>query len=220
MIEIQWLGHSCFRIKGREGIVVTDPYGPEVGFKLGRPSAHVITVSHDEPDHNNATGVKGMKGDPFIISGPGEYEVGGIFVLGIRTYRDQRKGKLRGKNTVYVLEFGEATICHLGDLGHPLSDDELSEIRNVSILMIPVGGKHSLAATQAAEVIGQIEPRIVIPMHYGLPGNNKLRLDPIEPFFQEMGLKPVEPVDSLRLSASDIPSTEDETKVVVLKLGE
>lgn len=220
MIEIQWLGHSCFRIKGREGIVVTDPYGPEVGFRLNRTTAHIVTVSHDEPDHNNVAAVKGVRGDPVIITGPGEYEVGGIFILGLRTYRDLRKGKVRGKNTVYVIEFGEATICHLGDLGHPLGDEELEDIGDVTVLLVPVGGKHSLNAAQAAEVVGQIEPRIVIPMHYGLPGANRLRLDGVELFCQEMGIKPGAPLEGLRLGAGDIPSAEDETRVVLLKPGE
>jgi L-ascorbate metabolism protein UlaG (beta-lactamase superfamily) len=220
MIEIQWLGHSCFRIKAKEGIVVTDPYGPEVGLKLGRPSAHIVTVSHDEPDHNNVAGVKGMRGDPVVITGPGEYEVGGIFILGIRTYRDMRKGRLRGSNTVYVLEFAEMTICHLGDLGHPLSDDELAEVGNVGVLFVPVGGKHSLSAEQAAEVVGQIEPRIAIPMHYGIAGNNRLRLDGVDLFCHEMGIKLSPPQEGLRLGSGDLPSDEDETRIVVLKPGE
>lgn len=220
MIEIQWLGHSCFRIKGKEGIIVTDPYGPEVGARLNRTTAHIVTVSHDEPDHNNVGAVKGIRGEPLVIRGPGEYEVGGIFVLGIRTYRDLRKGKIRGKNTVYVIEFGEATLCHLGDLGHPLSDEELEDIGDVAVLMVPVGGKHSLNAAQAAEVVGQIEPRIVIPMHYGLPGMNRLRLEGVEAFLQEMGVKAGAPLAGLRLGVGDIPSAEEETRVVLLKPGE
>jgi L-ascorbate metabolism protein UlaG (beta-lactamase superfamily) len=219
MIEIQWLGHACFRIKAREGIVVTDPYGPEAGYKLGRPAAHVVTVSHDEPDHNNVAAVKGMRGDPVIITGPGEYEVGGVFILGIRTYRDMRKGKLRGKNTVYLLEFADMNICHLGDLGHPLSDEELADISKADVLMIPVGGKHSLAATQAAEVVAQIEPRLVIPMHYGHSAG-RIRLDGVDSFFHEMGIKPVAPLETLKIGPSDLPGEEDETRVVLLKPGE
>ncbi len=219
MIEIQWLGHACFRIKSREGIVVTDPYGREAGYKLGRPTAHVVTVSHDEPDHNNAAAVKGVRGDPVVITGPGEYEVGGIFILGIRTYRDMRKGKLRGKNTVYILEFAEMTICHLGDLGHPLSDEELAEISKADVLMVPVGGKHSLTAAQAAEVIAQIEPRVIIPMHYGHPAG-RIRLDGLDPFFHEMGLKPPAPLEVLKIGPGDLPGEEEEAKIVVLQVGE
>lgn len=216
MIEIQWLGHACFRIKAREGIVLTDPYGPEIGLKLGRPTAHIVTVSHEEADHNNVAAVRGLRSEPFVIRGPGEYEIGGIFILGIRTYRDMRKGKVRGKNTVYVIEFGEATLCHLGDLGHPLDDEELAEIGSVDVLMVPVGGKHSLNASQAAEVVAQIEPRIAIPMHYALPGL-RLRLDGVEPFLHEMGVKPAAPLDVLRLTPGDLPSEEEETRVVVLR---
>jgi len=218
MIEIQWLGHACFRIKAKEAIVVTDPYGPEIGLQLNRTTAHVVTVSHDEPDHNNVDVVKGIRGNQVAITGPGEYEVAGVFVFGIRTYRDRRKGKVRGKNTIYVLEFSEAKICHLGDLGHPLSDDELSEVGGVDILMVPVGGKHSLAAVQAAEVVGQIEPRLVIPMHYRIPGL-RLRLDGVEPFCQEMGVKVPTALESLRLGVGDLPSPDDETRVVILKPG-
>jgi len=219
MIEIQWLGHSCFRIKAREGIVVTDPYSPETGYRLGRPAAHIVTVSHDEPDHNNAAGVKGMRGDPVLLTGPGEYEVGGIFIMGIRTYRDMRKGKVRGKNTVYLMEFAEMNICHLGDLGHPLSDEELADISKADVLLIPVGGKHSLAATQAAEVVAQIEPRIVIPMHYNHPAG-RIRLDGVEPFFHEMGLKPVEPLELLKIGPGDLPAEDAETRVILLKPAE
>jgi len=216
MIEIQWLGHSCFRIKAREGIVVTDPYGPQVGMDLGRPTAHIVTISHDEPDHNHASAVKGLRGAPFVVAGPGEYEVDGIFVLGIRTYRDSHKGKYRGKNTVYLVELVEATICHLGDLGHTLSDEELADVGSVDILMVPVGGKHSLNAVQAAEVVGQIEPRIVIPMHYHTPGN-RLRLEGVEPFWQLMGTKGSSPLEALRLGPGDLPSADDETRLVIMK---
>ena len=219
MIEIQWLGHSCFRIKAREGIVVTDPYGPEAGFKLGRPAAHIVTISHDEPDHNNSSGVKGMRGDPVVITGPGEYEVGGIFILGIRTYRDMRKGKVRGKNTAYLLEFPEMNICHLGDLGHPLSDEELADISKADVLMIPVGGKHSLEAARAAEVVAQIEPRLVIPMHFAHPAG-RIRLDGVDLFFHEMGIKPVAPVELLKIGSGDLPGEDDETRVVLLKVAE
>lgn len=218
MIEIQWLGHACFRIRLKEGILITDPYGPEVGLNLGRPTAHIVTVSHDEPDHNNVAAVRGLRSEPFVISGPGEYEVGGIFVFGIRTYRDAHRGRYRGKNTVYLIESSEGTLCHLGDLGHPLGDEELGEIGNVGVLMVPVGGKHSLNAVQAAEVVGQIEPRIVIPMHYHTPGN-RLRLDGIEPFFRAMGAKPVEPIEVLRIGAGEMPGAEEETRLVVLKPG-
>jgi L-ascorbate metabolism protein UlaG (beta-lactamase superfamily) len=219
MIEIQWLGHACFRIKAREGIVVTDPYGPETGYSLGRPTAHVVTVSHDEPDHNTVAGVKGHRGDPVILHGPGEYEVGGIFIMGIRTYRDMRKGKVRGKNTVYLMEFSEMNICHLGDLGHPLSDDELADISKADVLLIPVGGKHSLVATQAAEVVAQIEPRIVIPMHYAHRAC-RIRLDGVDAFFHEMGIKPVAPLDSLKIGPGDLPDEDAETKVVLLNAVE
>ena len=219
MIEIQWLGHSCFRIKAREGIVVTDPYGPETGYDLGRPSANLVTVSHDEPDHNNVAGVKGHRGPFVVLNGPGEYEVGGIFILGIRTYRDMRKGKARGKNTVYLMEFSEMNICHLGDLGHPLSDSELSDISRADVLLIPVGGKHSLVASRAAEVVAQIEPRIVIPMHYSHPAC-QIRLGSVNAFFREMGIKPVAPIDTLRIGLGELPDEDIETQVVLLKVLE
>jgi L-ascorbate metabolism protein UlaG (beta-lactamase superfamily) len=219
MIEIQWLGHACFRIKSREGIVVTDPYGPETSYDLGRPTAHLVTVSHDEPDHNNVAGVKGHRGPFVVLKGPGEYEVGGIFIMGIRTYRDMRKGKSRGKNTVYLMEFSEMNICHLGDLGHPLSDEELSDISKADVLLIPVGGKHSLVASRAAEVVAQIEPRIVIPMHYSHRAC-RIRLDSVNGFFREMGIKPVAPLDSLKIGSGDLPDEDIETQVVLLKVFE
>ncbi len=219
MIEIQWLGHACFRIKAREAIVVMDPYGPEAGYTLGRTTAHVVTVSHDAPDHNNVGVVKGLRGKPVLLAGPGEYEVGGVFVLGLRTYRDQRRGKVRGKNTVYVMEFAEATICHLGDLGHPLSDEELSEIGSPHILFVPVDGRHALLKpAQAAEVVGQIEPRLVIPMHHDFPPRRR-KAEGVELFCQEMGIKVPEPLESLRLGVGDMPAEDDETRVVLLRPG-
>src|SRR5215472_487042 len=152
-MEITWLGHANFRLRGREGVVVTDPALWKGA--AGRTTADLVTVSHAHPGHNQAALVGGQ---PRVISGPGEYEVKGIVVTGVQTYHDAEKGKKRGKNTAYVIDLDDLVVCHLGDLGHLLSNDHVDQMRNVDVLMVPVGGGATIDAAQAVEVISLIEP--------------------------------------------------------------
>ena len=155
-----------------------------------------------------------MAGSPFLIQGPGEYERKDIFVQGIPSYHDDKDGKERGRNTIYTIEAEEMNLCHLGDFGEKeLSPEQLEKIGDVDILMVPIGGMFTLDAKGAAKIISQIEPRIVIPMHYSLP-KLKVKIDGLEPFLKEMGQKSAESQPKLLIKKKDL--TAEETKVVVL----
>jgi L-ascorbate metabolism protein UlaG (beta-lactamase superfamily) len=210
-VDVTWIGHGCFRLRGRSAVAVTDPYPPSLGVKLPRLEANLVTVSHEHPNHANA---QALHGDPFVIAGPGEYEVAGVSVLGIPTFHDAAGGAELGRNTVYVLEVDDVRVCHLGDLGHRLQDDTLELLGAIDVLLVPVGGRHSLNGAAAAEVVRQIEPRNVIPMHYRVPGV-KLELETAERFLKEMGAEVVEPLP--RLSVQPSSAEVDTTKVVVLE---
>ncbi len=208
-MEISWLGHSCFRIKGREAIIVTDPYDQSIGYSLGKLKANIVTSSHPHPGHGF---VAGVSGDPRVVRGPGEYEIAGVFITGIRTFHDNEKGKRRGKNTVYLIEMEEMTLCHLGDLGHILSSEQVEEISNVDVLMVPVGGLSTIDAATAAEMVRLLQPKIVIPMHFKTDAVG-FKLQPVGDFLKEMGLKESSPEPRLAVTRASLPP---ETRVVVL----
>lgn len=202
-MDISWLGHSCFRINGRNGIVITDPYSPDLGYSLGKPTAHIVTVSHQHPGHSY---VQGVGGEPRLVTGPGEYEIGGILILGVATFHDDEKGQESGRNTTYVMEVDEVSICHLGDLGHTLTAGQIEEIDNVDVLLLPVGGMTTINAPVAAEVVRQLEPNVVIPMHYKTPALER-ELDPVERFLKEIGVKETESQPKLSLTRSSLPAS-------------
>jgi L-ascorbate metabolism protein UlaG (beta-lactamase superfamily) len=208
-MDVTWLGQSCFRLRGKGAAVVTDPYPPALGPKL-KLVANVVTVSHGHESHNHVQAVR----DAYVIEGPGEYEVSGVSVRGLPTFHDARQGAERGRNTVYVIEVDDVRVCHLGDLGHRLLDDTLELLGTIDVLLVPVGGRHSLNGAAAAEVVRQIEPRNVIPMHYAVPGV-KLELESAERFLKEMGAEAVEPLT--RFSIQPSSAEVDTTKVVVLE---
>lgn len=209
-MEIIWLGHSCFRLRGREGAVVTDPLPRKSGTAASRLTAEVVTVSHQHPGHNQVSAVSGQ---PRVISGPGEYEVAGITIVGIGTYHDAERGKKRGKNTAYVVELDDVVVCHLGDLGHVPTGEQLSQMRNVDVLLVPVGGDVTIDAAQAVEVISLIEPKIVIPMHYRV-GEVDQTLDSIDRFLREMGMAGAEAQPRATITKSTLP---DSAQVLVLE---
>jgi len=208
-LDVTWLGHGCFRLRGRSAAVVTDPYPPAIGLKLQRLDADVVTISHDHDNHNYAQVVR----EAYEIRGPGEYEVAGVAVVGVATYHDSEKGAKQGRNTVYLIEIDDVRICHLGDLGHSLDDTEAETLSSADVLLVPVGGRSTISATQAAEVVRQLEPRYVVPMHYAIPGL-KVELDSIDRFLKEIGLTAGEPQPKLSVQAS---SGDYETKLVLLE---
>lgn len=208
---ITWLGQSCFKIQTKEATIVTDPYDADIGLKLPRLSADIVTVSHQHNDHNNTGAVSGV---PFIIDTPGEYEVRKIFIQGFPAWHDAAGGTKLGSNTIFVFSAEEMKIAHLGDLGTMLDQEQLDKLENVDILLIPVGGVYTLDGKKAAEVVSQIEPRIVIPMHYKIPGLN-IKLGTVDAFCNEMGVKKNGEEEKFRITKKELPN--EETKVVLLK---
>jgi L-ascorbate metabolism protein UlaG (beta-lactamase superfamily) len=212
-MEISFLGHACFRLRGREASVVIDPYGKALGLTTlvpSRFSADVLALTHDHPGHNNQAMVGG---NPFVITSPGEYEVKGVSVRGISAFHDDEGGVRLGALTIFAITIDEIVVAHLGDLGHGLTEAQQEQLGSVDVLLVPVGGGAALSATAAAAVANQLEPRIVIPMHYKLPGL-KLALDEPKHFAAEMGVLQIEYQPKLVLNGR--PSG-DETKVVFLE---
>ena len=202
-MDISWLGHSCFMLRGSQSTVITDPYPPDLGYSLGKPTARIVTVSHQHPGHSY---VQGVGDEPKVVTRPGEYEIGGILIIGIATFHDNEGGKKRGKNTVYVIEVDEIAVCHLGDLGHVLTTEQVEEIDNVDVLLLPVGGVSTISAPMAAEVVRQLEPRVIVPMHYKTPALNR-ELEPVERFLKEIGVKQVDSQPKLSLTRSSLPAS-------------
>ena len=208
-MDVTWLGHGCFRLRGRSAAVVTDPFPPSIGLKLPKLDADLVTISHEHENHSYTQVMR----DSYEIRGPGEYEVAGVSVIGVPTFHDAEKGAKQGRNTIYLIEIDDVRICHLGDLGHSLGDAEAEVIASPDVLLVPVGGHNAINAAQAAEIVRQLEPRFVVPMHYAIPGL-KLELDPLDRFLKEMAVTASEPQAKLSVSAS---SGEYDTKVVVLE---
>jgi L-ascorbate metabolism protein UlaG (beta-lactamase superfamily) len=209
-MDITWFGHACCRLRDRGITILADPYDDTTGYQLPRVKADVVTVSHEDPHHG---AVKACRGEPFLINGPGEYEIKGIFITGIPTYHDNKKGALRGPNTVYLFEFDGVTVCHLGDLGHVPTQTQVESLSHVDVLLVPVGGSESLKATEAAEVIGLLEPKIVIPIHYRTE-RTTVPLEPISTFLKEVGVPAPAPVEMLKVTQSSLP---EETQIVLLE---
>lgn len=208
-MEITWYGQSCFRLRDRLATVITDPHDKSIGYILPRMRADIVTVSHGHPDHNY---VRGVKGEPKIIDGPGEYEVRGVFITGIPTFHDREKGASRGRNTVFLFDFEGLTVCHLGDLGHVPTRSQVEALSDIDVLLIPVGSVSTINAAQAAEVISLLEPRLVIPMHYKTRVL-KVKLDPVSKFLKEMGLSNLATQERLKVTKSTLP---EETQVLLL----
>ena len=209
-MDISWYGRSCFRLRVRGVSVLTDPYGSESEWPPLHTSAHIITISHE---HSHHCQTKGVRGGPQTICGPGEYEIKGVFIIGIRTYHDPQNGAKYGKNTSYLLEFDGLRVCHLGDIGHVPTQEQAEMLSDVDVLLIPVGGNTTLSASLASEVVGMLEPKIVVPMHYRV-GEIDRDLDSVDKFIHAMGTKKIEPVPMLTVQTSKLPT---DTQIVVLE---
>ncbi len=208
-MDISWLGHSCFRIKGSNVTVITDPYPPDLGYSLGKPAARIVTVSHQHPGHAY---IQGIGGEPKVITGPGEYEISGVLIIGMATSHDTEGDTMRGRNTVYLMEVDEVSVCHLGDLGQVLTAAQVEELENVDVLLLPVGGVSTIDAPLAAKVVRQLEPKVVIPMHYKTQAL-KRELEPVEKFLKEIGVDQLNPQPQLSITRSSLP---DNTQVFLL----
>jgi len=210
-MDITYLGHSSFRIKTKTATIITDPFDPVmVGLKYSGVDGDIVAISHDHKDHNAADKVSGVKK---IVSGPGEYEIMGVSILGYSSFHDDKDGAERGKNTIYVFEAEGLRLAHLGDLGHRLTQEHLREIGEVDILFVPVGGVYTIGPEEAVEVINGIEPKVIIPMHYSLPGL-AYKLSPVEDFIKEIGITP-QKMDKYVVSADKLP---EERQLVILDL--
>lgn len=207
MPDIHYLGRACVRIRGKEGTIISDPFPKTNGFDPGKPTAQIVTLSTDDPDRVNPSVVKPLKERVFVINGPGEYEVGGVMVSGIRSYRDNEKGTQRGYNTIYVMELDEMTFCHLGELGHELSTRQIEEIGTIDVLFVPIA--NGLTPAQLTELVATIEPRAVIPL-YDSP-------DQLHKFAHEIGLKEWETQDKLTITPSALPAEGEETRVIIMR---
>jgi len=211
-MEINWYGHSCFRITERGlATVVCDPYDHnQIGYAPLKLKADIVTVSHSSPGH---THVQAVKGDPFVINGPGEYEIGGVFITGVQANGTRKDNQDEPRNTLYLINYNSINVLHLGDLDRVPTQTEVEHLGPVHIALIPVGGYGGLNAAKAAEVVSLLEPNIVIPMHYATPGL-KIPLDPVSRFLKEMGLGQIEPVPSFKVTS--LSSLPEETQVILL----
>lgn len=208
-MQLVWHGLSCFRLTERGmGSIVTDPYGPDIGLPELKLRADVVTISHEAPAHSYLKAVRGARR---VISGPGEYEVGGVFITGIQM-RGTGKQEESGANILYVFDYEGVTVAHLGDLDYVPSQGQIESLGAVDVALVPVGGNKALSSARAAEVISLIEPSIVVPMHYKT-GREKIELDEISRFLSEMGVSEPETNTSLSVTKSGIP---DQTQVIVL----
>jgi L-ascorbate metabolism protein UlaG (beta-lactamase superfamily) len=223
-MQIIWKGQSCFQIisqanKNSQIFIVIDPFDEQIGLKVPKLQADILLISHSHYDHNNKKAVlPAREGEtPFLIEGPGEYEVKGIFVEGIHSWHDEQEGAERGANTIFVIEAEELKICHLGDFGQKeLLEEQVEEIGDIDILLIPVGGKYTIDGKGAQKVISQIEPKIVIPMHYQIP-KLKIKLDSLDSFLKVMGVKAVEPQNKLTIKKKDLSELGEGMRIIVLK---
>jgi L-ascorbate metabolism protein UlaG (beta-lactamase superfamily) len=231
-MQLIWKGQACFSItiqrsKQEQVKLLIDPFDPSfIGLKMPSLEADVVLVTHQHADHNNIKAAKPARhasqgdaggGEPFVIAGPGEYEIKDVFIQGIPSFHDEVQGKERGQNTIFVFESEGIRICHLGDFGQAeLEAEQVGQIGNIDILLVPTGGTYTIDSKAAARVVGQIEPRIVIPMHYALPGL-KVKLAKVDDFLAAMGVKKEEPQNKLVIRTRDLPSQD--TKVMVLNPG-
>ena len=208
-MDITWLGHSCFRIKGKEITVVTDPCHPSLGYSLAKLQADIVTLSHFHPGHCYTEAVTNEFKE---VIGPGEYELKGMFITGIATWHDDVKGQKLGKNTVYLMEMDGMVLCHLGDLGHLPSSEFIEDVGDIDVLFLPVGGVSTIGGTMAAEIVRRLTPKVAIPMHYKTAALTR-ELESIDKFLKEAGVKEKISQTKLSVSRSNIPAS---TQVMIL----
>ena len=219
-MTIQWYGHSCFKIStkpdgrgsGEDIVIFTDPFDKEVGLRPPQGRADIVTVSHDHHDHNNSGA---LKGEPAVVDLPGEYSIKGVSITGINSFHDKVQGAQRGMNTIFAIESEGIRFCHLGDLATSLDKKQLEEVNGVDVLAIPVGGGgFTLDGKEAKAVVDQIEPKIVLLMHYKIAGS-KVKVDDEKSFCKEIGTCPREKTAKLILKKKDLEDAE--MKVVMME---
>lgn len=216
MVDIWWYGQACFRIKGKDASVVVDPFNSQfTGLSPLKLEADIVCVTHDHGDHNDVSVVMGVEGkEPFVIKGPGEYEISGVNIVGIASFHDEKEGAQRGKNTIYNISIDEVNIVHLGDLGQKkLTQTQVEALSSCDVLLIPVGGTYTIDGRDAPDIIAQVEPKIVVPMHFKVE-KLKFPLADEGAFLSSMGKEKPEAVGKLSVSRERIP---EEMQVVLLE---
>lgn len=217
MLDIYFHGQACVRVKGRDATIVFDPYDPNfVGLSPLKVTGDIVCVTHDHRDHNNFSAVSGTEEDkkPFVIAGPGEYEISGVTIVGVPSFHDDREGAERGKNTIYNVTVDEVNIVHLGDLGQKkLSQEQVEALSTCDVLFIPVGSVYTISGRDAPDIISQIEPKIIVPIHYKIDGL-KFPLDEVGVFLKAMGKENIEPLQKLSVSRERLP---EEPEIVLLQ---
>ena len=208
-MEITWYGRACFRLRGRDATAITDPCPPSTGFVAGKHDVELLTLSHDHPDHSYTRSITSR----MTLTRPGEYEVRDLLVTGVRSFHDGSGGAERGSNTIFNIEVDGVHICHLGDLGHLLTEEQLTEIGHVDVLLVPVGGRYTITPTEAAEVVTQVGAKLVIPMHFATDGASTDLNGPDE-FLREMAVAEATRQPKAVVTHSSLP---DEMQVVVLE---
>jgi L-ascorbate metabolism protein UlaG (beta-lactamase superfamily) len=213
-MTITWLGHSCFKIEekinGENISLITDPFSKEIGLKVPNVEADIVSVSHDHDDHNN---ISSLRGTPFVVDCAGEFDIKGVIIEGIKSFHDDKSGSERGDNIIFRFDIEGISLAHLGDLGNILDSKQLEKLGGVDILFIPVGGKYTLDAKKAVEVISQIEPRIVVPMHYKTE-DLKIDIDGVDKFVKELGIEP-NYEEKFKINKKDLPS--EDMNLVIFK---
>ena len=212
-MQIVWHGHSCFTLKNSKTTVITDPYSSEIGLKLPKLTANIVTCSHNHPGHNN---FKELNGDFLLFDCPGEYEAKEVAITGVASWHNPKDEKDRGPNTIFSFTIDGLNICHLGDLGHVLTAEQNDEIGDVDILLVPVGGVSTLNTKKVSELIDKIDPRIVIPMHYKMP-SLKFELGSLEDFIKELGVPVAKRETTLKIEKKDLPKDDEDLQLVVLE---
>jgi L-ascorbate metabolism protein UlaG (beta-lactamase superfamily) len=218
-MNIIWHGQSFFEIivknrKEGETKIIIDPFDADfVGLKFPKTEGDIVLVSHNHKDHSNA---KGVGGNPFVIDTPGEYEIKDVFIKGIPAFHDNINGEERGNVIMFTIQGEGMKVGFLSDLGQKeLTSQQVDDLGDIDILLIPVGGTYTIGAKDAAEIINQIEPGIVIPIHYKIPGL-KTDVEDVSKFLKEMGSEAIDPLPKLKVSVKDLPGKDEEMKIILL----
>lgn len=209
-MEIIWYGHSCFRLRGRDATVITDPCPPSTGYKIGKLSADVVTISHDHPEHSYR---QAITNEAKFVTAPGEYEIAGVLITGVRTRHGKSEDGDTTRNVAFVIEIDDIRVCHLGDLHQVPHTDVVEQLGSADILLVPVGGGPAMEARAAAETVSMLEPKIVIPMRYKTPAATS-EVEGVERFIKEMGAEAKTPEARLNIAKSGVPA---DTTVVLLE---
>jgi L-ascorbate metabolism protein UlaG (beta-lactamase superfamily) len=210
-MDLTWLGHACVRLRGKEGVVLMDPCARSTGYTLGKQAADIVTASRRDPEH---AFTEIVTSEHRLLDAPGEYEIQGILLTGVQTDHPKKDAARNGaeRTIAFVVQIDDLRVCHLGDLSHTPDQALIEELSDIDVLLTPVGGHGALDAAGAAEVISLLQPRIVVPMRYRTDSSSG-DLDPLEPFFKQLGRPAPEPVARLSVTRSNLP---DETQIAVL----